>query len=214
MEFKGHRWTEALHAHCEAHGLLFEFLIITDDKKEVGMCTTFLLHFFSNGSIFQPVSIKAEVCPPLVQLHKAVVFKLELASRKTVGVKCLPDRTLLQVLSPVLSRYGQSMSSNTVIHVSGTGIVLDEKAEIGDFDGKHLVVQSLDDFKEWGGETLRGSSAKPPLPKGKVKEKALGALFKDISSASFNEHGIWDPDQKVCWLLRGQHSVALFHTFV
>lgn len=105
-----------------------------------------------------------------LHLHKAVFFKLEMATRKVIGIKSLSGRTLKQALPPILASYGQKIDSKTVIHVvsleavilfiytssgcqfcyfsqAGTGVVLSEEANVSEFDGKHLVVQCLDDFK-------------------------------------------------------------------
>ncbi|KAG8236670.1 hypothetical protein J437_LFUL014398 [Ladona fulva] len=74
-----------------------------------------------------------------VRVERRVIFRVDLPSRKTIGVKSNPDRSLAQVLRPILHKYGYPLESVALCLMSENE-VLDPSMPVTTADNEKIQV--------------------------------------------------------------------------
>ena len=81
---------------------------------------------FSSGSD-KPMDLSGDCAELLgcteVRVEPRVLFRLELPSKKSIGVKAKPAKVIRDVLGPILLQYGWSLEETTVAIASGNSAV-------------------------------------------------------------------------------------------
>lgn len=101
-----------------------------------------------------------------VRVEPRVLFRLELPSKKSIGVKAKQTKLVEEVLGPILSQYGWNLSDMVVRMDGGRGGV-DLKASVTSIDNTRLVVTHKDDADhslETSGhdnESIRSTDSRP-----------------------------------------------------
>ncbi len=111
----------------------------------------------------RPMDLSAD-CSALgcveVRVEPRVLFRLELPSKKSIGVKAKPAKVARDVLGPILAQYGWRLDAVTVRKDDGSDTCdVNLEATVADIDNSRLVVaeDSQEDARSWRSSSSRGS---------------------------------------------------------
>jgi len=80
-----------------------------------------------------------------VRVEPRVLFRLELPSKKSIGVKAKQTKLVEEVLGPILNQYGWNLDAMTV-RLDGQQSRVDMKASVTSIDNSRLVVTPIDEL--------------------------------------------------------------------
>ena len=83
-----------------------------------------------------------------VRVEPRVLFRLELPSKKSIGVKAKQSKLVEEVLGPILSQYGWQLATLTVRLDSPERRLVDLKASVTSIDNQRLVVTGGEEDNE------------------------------------------------------------------
>ena len=94
-----------------------------------------------------------------VRVEPRVLFRLELPSKKSIGVKAKQTKLVEEVLGPILSQYGWNLSDMSV-RLDQVRAIVDLKASVTSIDNTRLVVTHKEDaeINDQENESLRSDS--------------------------------------------------------
>ena len=81
-----------------------------------------------------------------VRVEPRVLFRLELPSKKSIGVKAKQTKLVEEVLGPILSQYGWNLSDMSV-RLDQVRAIVDLKASVTSIDNTRLVVTHKEDVE-------------------------------------------------------------------
>ncbi|XP_064630120.1 regulator of G-protein signaling 12-like isoform X2 [Lineus longissimus] len=139
-------------------------------------------------------------------IERRVLFRMDLPNKKCIGIKAKPKRSVANVVRPVLHKYGYKLD-NVVMHMANSPAMVTMEAEVSTLEHQRVVIQSREDFAEWGGFDGSASNSKPPIPKrtsaskndlDEITTKVFDDIFSKVNNGPhrFDELGILDPDRK------------------
>ena len=83
-----------------------------------------------------------------VRVEPRVLFRLELPSKKSIGVKAKQTKLVEEVLGPILAQYGWSLAEMTVRQDQARAGPVDLKASVTSIDSTRLVVSPREESQE------------------------------------------------------------------
>lgn len=116
-----------------------------------------------------------------VRVEPRVLFRLELPSKKSIGVKAKPAKLVKEVLGPILNQYGWSLESMSVRrdvpnshggHVDPEVALVDLEATVASIDNSRLLV------------ALKTADINSELLRDLLRSKSLSKELDQISHAS------------------------------
>lgn len=124
-----------------------------------------------------------------VRVEPRVLFRLELPSKKSIGVKAKPAKLVKEVLGPILNQYGWNLESMSVRrdvpnshggHVDTEVALVDLEATVASIDNSRLLVtpKTADINSELLRDLLRSKS---------ISKKSVEEAGDEISRASSQE---------------------------
>ncbi|KAK3876061.1 hypothetical protein Pcinc_019116 [Petrolisthes cinctipes] len=128
-----------------------------------------------------------------VRIEKRVLFRLDLPGRKTVCVKAKPGKVAMDVLKPILLKYGYKMDL-MFVHKHGEDKGINPKCQLEELDGQKLMVQTKEEVKEWGVESGRQKKRGNTLDE--ITNRVFEDLLKGKADQNFDELGILDFDAR------------------
>ena len=96
-----------------------------------------------------------------VRVEPRVLFRLELPSKKSIGVKAKQSKLVEEVLGPILSQYGWQLATLTVRLDSPERRFVDLKASVTSIDNQRLVVTGGDEDNDDNGSRPPSRSSLP-----------------------------------------------------
>ena len=98
-----------------------------------------------------------------VRVEPRVLFRLELPSKKSIGVKAKQTKLVEEVLGPILSQYGWQLAELTVRLDSPERKLVDLKASVTSIDNQRLVVTGGGE-EENNGDIISRPGSRSSLP--------------------------------------------------
>ena len=98
-----------------------------------------------------------------VRVEPRVLFRLELPSKKSIGVKAKQTKLVEEVLGPILSQYGWQLADLTVRLDSPERKLVDLKASVTSIDNQRLVVTGGGE-EENNGDIISRPGSRSSLP--------------------------------------------------
>ncbi|KAK3095243.1 hypothetical protein FSP39_012078 [Pinctada imbricata] len=152
-----------------------------------------------------------------VSIERRVLFRMDLANKKSIGVKAKPNRSVRDVFKPILNKYGFKIDSVTVQLAGQTGYV-DIEEQVSTIDNQRVVVIPIESTPASNKRTATDTTSKRPPAVVKYPQdmhrwsapdhsSSLNAItnciFEDLmmgkyeSAHNFDELGILDLTSKV-----------------
>ncbi|KAL5022712.1 hypothetical protein ScPMuIL_001867 [Solemya velum] len=84
-----------------------------------------------------------------VTIEMRVLFRLDLPNRKSIGVKAKPNRTIKDVLKPILNKYSYKLE-NIGVHLSGHTSLLDLESMVSTIENQRAIIIQHDENIDLG----------------------------------------------------------------
>ncbi|GLV40551.1 locomotion defects [Carabus blaptoides fortunei] len=146
-----------------------------------------------------------------VVIEQRVVFKLDLPNRKVISVKSKSTKILLDVLRPILHKYGYGLDSVQV--TMNTSEPVDVTLPVTSVDGRRLHVHLLDDSKN-SMSAPNSQKQKTPNPSlDEITNKVFEQLLQEKSETSCGQT-IYDRGSVKSEDWGSEHSSGIFGRFL
>ncbi|XP_070540397.1 regulator of G-protein signaling 12-like isoform X4 [Ptychodera flava] len=113
-----------------------------------------------------------------IQVENRVMFKVELPNKRVIGVKSKPNKAIIDVLNPIMSKYHLTLEG-MVVHLNASPVQLELDIEVATLEGQRVIIEP---YEKYAG---RLSMARPPLPpNGRLRKAESVDSTLDQSSQS------------------------------
>ncbi|KAK3595315.1 hypothetical protein CHS0354_004468 [Potamilus streckersoni] len=117
------------------------------EKRNISLASVdiFLLGSDKPLNLSEDISV---LCSKEVIIEKQVLFRMDLPNKKSISVKAKPNRVILDVIEPILHKYGFRIDSIKV-YLSGHTTELDLDSLASSLDNQRVVVVSIDNCSRY-----------------------------------------------------------------
>ncbi|XP_070540401.1 regulator of G-protein signaling 14-like isoform X3 [Ptychodera flava] len=113
-----------------------------------------------------------------IQVENRVMFKVELPNKRVIGVKSKPNKAIIDVLNPIMSKYHLTLEG-MVVHLNASPVQLELDIEVATLEGQRVIIEP---YEKYAG---RLSMGRPPLPpNGRLRKAESVDSTLDQSSQS------------------------------
>ena len=96
-----------------------------------------------------------------VRVEPRVLFRLELPSKKSIGVKAKQSKLVEEVLGPILQQYGWHLDQLSVRLDSSSRSAVDLRASVTSIDNQRLVVTGQGEGGEEDSTSVQSGESRP-----------------------------------------------------
>ncbi|XP_071448992.1 regulator of G-protein signaling loco isoform X2 [Hetaerina americana] len=166
--------------------------------------TAFEVYFCDSSSDGKPLDLEEDIQllgSREVRVERRVIFRVDLPSRKTIGVKSGPDRTLGQVLRPILHKYGYRLE-NVALCLMSENEVLEPNVQVTNVDNEKIQVltKSGDGWKPENGVQASGrvDGGRPAVQGAPTLDEITNRVFEELLAGKVAEEKAGGPSSRHC----------------
>ncbi|XP_046385174.1 regulator of G-protein signaling loco isoform X2 [Ischnura elegans] len=166
--------------------------------------TAFEVYFCDSASDGKPLDLEEDIQmlgSREVRVERRIIFRVDLPSRKTIGVKSGPDRTLGHVLRPILHKYGYRLE-NVALCLMSENEVLEPSVPVTAVDDEKIQVltKSGDGWKPETGAQGSGrvDGGRPAVQGAPTLDEITNRVFEELLAGKVAEEKAAGPSSRHC----------------